>query len=138
VLPSEQEVLALVNVHRQQGAVCGGRAFGPAPPLAFDPYLHRAARAHSQDMANRQFFDHTTPEGRTVADRLRAAGFRGNAYGENIAAGNETASATVAQWMRSTGHCENIMDPQFRLLGVGYGANPASPYTHYWTQNFGG
>lgn len=134
----EAEVLLLVNQRRQQGASCGGKAFGPAAPLMHDGALQQAARAHSQDMAARNYFDHTTPEGRTVADRLRAAGFHGKGYGENIAAGEGTAAATVQQWMDSPGHCENIMDPGFRLLGVGYAQGSNSSYGHYWTQNFGG
>lgn len=138
VTPAEAEVLTLVNQHRQQGAVCGSKPFGPAPPLVHHAALHRAARAHSQDMASRNYFDHTSLDGRTVGDRLRAAGYSGGGYGENIAAGNETAQATVAQWMRSPGHCENIMDPHFRTLGVGYAFGPNSSYGHYWTQNFGG
>lgn len=135
----EDQVLAEVNIFRAQGAVCGGKSFGPAPPLANHTALRIAARGHSKDMATRNYFDHTSPEGKGPKERIMAAGWINPGYsGENIAAGNGTASATVQQWMKSPGHCENIMDKDFKYLGVGYFANPSAKYQHYWTQNFGG
>lgn len=136
----EDKVLALVNQHRAMGAICGTKTFGPAPPLGPDPMaaLQKAARGHSQDMATKNYFSHDAPDGRRPQDRMKAAGFFGGYSGENIAAGNETAEATVGQWMKSPGHCENIMDKDFKYLGVGYFGNPAAQYKHYWTQNFGG
>jgi uncharacterized protein YkwD len=90
-------------------------------------------------MGTRGYFDHMTPEGGSPQDRMKAAGWSAGGYtGENIAAGNATAAATVQQWMSSPGHCENIMDPSYQFLGVGYFAAPGSKYKHYWTQNFGG
>jgi uncharacterized protein YkwD len=100
--------------------------------------LRAAARAHSLDMGTRNYFDHNTPEGTTPFQRIAAAGYTGSPQGENIAAGNATAAATMTQWMNSPGHCRNIMNPQYRALGVGYARVAGSRYTHYWTQNFGG
>ncbi|MBI2388017.1 MAG: CAP domain-containing protein [Deltaproteobacteria bacterium] len=134
----EDRVLALVNQHRATGAICGSKSFGPAPPLGLEPALQKAARGHSQDMATKDYFSHDAPDGRRPQDRMKAAGFFGSYSGENIAAGNETADLTVAQWMKSPGHCENIMDKDFKVLGVGYFGNPSAKYKHYWTQNFGG
>lgn len=135
----EDQVFAEVNIRRAQGAVCGDKTFGPAPPLANHTALRTAARGHSKDMASRNYFDHNNPEGKGPKERIMAAGWLNPGYsGENIAAGNGTASATVQQWMKSPGHCENIMDKDFKYLGVGYAANPAAKYQHYWTQNFGG
>lgn len=135
----EDQVLAEVNARRAIGAMCGAKSFGPAPPLQNHAALRTAARGHSKDMATRNYFDHNNPEGKGPKDRIMAAGWLGIGYsGENIAAGNGTASATVGQWMKSPGHCENIMDKDFKFLGVGYFANPGAKYQHYWTQNFGG
>lgn len=135
----EDQVLAEVNARRAMGAVCGDKTFGPAPPLANHAALRTAARGHSKDMATRNYFDHNNPEGKGPKERIMAAGWLNPGYsGENIAAGNGTSSATVNQWMKSPGHCENIMDKDFKYLGVGYFANPGAKYQHYWTQNFGG
>jgi uncharacterized protein YkwD len=127
-----------MNARRAQGATCGVTMYPPAPPLTMDPRLTAAARGHSADMARRGYFDHDTPEGRTMVDRIRAAGYRGGRMGENIAAGKGTAAETVQQWMDSPGHCENIMDRRYTAVGVGYAFQGGSRLGHYWTQDFGG
>ena len=55
-------------------------------PLALNQFLTTAARAHSLDMATRNFFDHTNPSGQSPTNRAQAAGYGGTA-GENIAGG---------------------------------------------------
>ncbi|HVY44353.1 MAG TPA: CAP domain-containing protein [Minicystis sp.] len=132
----EAQVLAETNVRRARGATCGSQSFGPAGPLAPNAALQQAARAHSKDMATRNYFDHVSPEGVNPEQRTRAAGFKGSGMGENIAAGDRTAAAVVNGWMNSPGHCVNIMDPHYKSLGVGY-AEGAGSYHTYWTQDFG-
>ena len=51
--PEEDELLSLVNEHRAAGATCGGTRYGPAPALVMNGALLRAARAHSEDMAEK-------------------------------------------------------------------------------------
>ena len=136
--PAELEVLHETNRHRAAGASCGNQQLPPAPALEPSLELQRAARAHSVDMAGRGYFDHTSPDGRSVDQRTRAAGYPGAFVGENIAAGRAGAQATVSQWMASPGHCLNIMEPKYRFLGVGYASNPSAALAHFWTQNFGG
>lgn len=132
----EAELVVLVNQYRAQGATCGGRAMPPVGPLTMDPALQCAARVHTKDMADRDFFDHDNPDGDGPSDRMEAAGYDGRGWGENIAAGRETAEATMEQWMSSSGHCSNIMAAGFSLIGVGY--YPGGEYRHLWTQTFGG
>jgi uncharacterized protein YkwD len=135
----ENEVLAEVNARRAQGASCGGQAYPPASPLRLDTFLRTSARGHSKDMADQNYFSHESKDGRTMVTRIKAAGYtRKTVLGENIAAGNNTARATVDQWMNSPGHCSNIMEGQFRAIGIGYANNVGSDFKHYWTQNFGG
>ncbi len=134
----EDAVLALVNQHRASGAVCGSTPYPPAPPLAMHSQLRAAARGHSQDMAAQGYFSHTSLDGRTYAQRIRHAGYVASPIGENIAAGYSTPQSVVTGWMASTGHCSNIMSGSYRSIGVGYAFLAASPYGHYWTQDFGG
>jgi uncharacterized protein YkwD len=135
----ESEVLALVNQHRAAGATCGGTPYGPAAALVMNAELRSAARGHSQDMATRDYFSHTSLDGRTFDQRIRDAGYSGSfPLGENIAAGQSTPEAVVSGWMGSPGHCTNIMSAGFRSIGVGYAFQSSSTYRHYWTQNFGG
>lgn len=131
----EDGILQLVNEERAQGAVCGGEVFGPAEPLVMDAALRCAARLHSKDMADQDYFSHDSLDGRSPWDRIEDAGFEGNASGENIAAGRGTAEETMEQWMGSSGHCANIMSPDTMFLGVGY--YPGGEYGHLWTQTFG-
>lgn len=134
----EQQILEETNKRRAAGADCrtGGK-FGPAPPLTMHPQLQQSARLHSLDMATKNYFSHTAVDGRSPFDRMKAAGYKGGTMGENIAAGNATAAATMTQWMNSDGHCANIMNPAYKHLGVGYAYGASSTYKHYWTQNFG-
>jgi uncharacterized protein YkwD len=132
----EQELLVLVNEERAAGADCGSAGvMPPAPPLTMDPALQCAARMHSRDMFLRDFFDHTNPDGDGPVPRMEAAGYEGNGWGENIAGGNDSAAGTMEQWMNSDGHCSNIMNDEFSLIGVGYYTDGDN--AHLWTQTFG-
>lgn len=131
-----EEMLALVNQFRSQAQTCGGEALPAVPALTLDDRLNTAARLHSEDMANNNYFSHTGLNGSSFGDRIRAQGYQLGFGGENIAAGSATAQGAFNQWAGSPGHCRNMMSPNFTQLGVGYGQNPTSDFTHYWTQVF--
>lgn len=131
----ESEVVRIANLRRAEGATCGSRAFGPAPALEVSEELRCAARNHSKDMVARGYFAHESPEGDNAGDRLERAGFDWSLAGENIAQGHETAEAVMQGWMGSPGHCENVLEPRFELIGVGYHAGASR--RHVWTQTFG-
>ena len=124
----ESEVTVLVNVERTAEGL---------GPLSYDANLTSAARGHSQDMGLNDYFNHTSQDGRSPGDRITAAGYSWNTYGENIAAGQSTPATVVAGWMNSPGHRANILNPDFCDIGVGYAYVASSTYGHYWTQNFG-
>lgn len=134
----EDAVLERVNEVRAKGADCGWRgSFKPAPPLVANAKLRCAARLHSLDMVKRSFFAHRNPDGESPMQRMKKSGYDGRYAGENIAAGQATAQAVMAGWMKSDGHCANIMNSRYKELGVGYVQDDSTKYTHYWTQNFG-
>lgn len=122
---AETDVLALTNNHR--------RAAGCAP-LRWNDKLGVSSRKHSADMAARDYFDHTSLDGRSPFDRMKAEGYA-RAGGENIAAGQATAEAVMKSWMNSPGHKANILNCEFKDLGVGMAKGGS--YRIYWTQNFG-
>jgi uncharacterized protein YkwD len=128
----------LTNEHRAQGATCGDRVFPPAPPLGLSAPLRHAAREHSGDMGSHDYFSHGSFDGRSPDARMRAAGWSGRASGENIYAGPTTPAAVVEGWMKSPGHCANLMSRSYHVIGVGYADVPGSKFGHYWTQDFGG
>ncbi len=122
----EAQVFTLVN---QERAKVG------CPALTVDSRLATAARGHSQDMATRGFFDHTNPDGVTAAQRVKNAGYNWSYVGENIAAGQRTAADVMDSWMKSQGHRDNILNCNYKNIGVGV-AHGGS-YGIYWTQDFG-
>ncbi|MFO0714172.1 MAG: CAP domain-containing protein [Sandaracinus sp.] len=133
----EWRVLTLTNERRAAGATCDMDVFGPAPALEMDTVIRVAARGHSTDMGEQAYFEHDSLDGRTFADRMTMAGFMGpTPWGENIAAGQSTPEEVVDGWMHSPGHCRNIMNPDYRTIGIGYAFVDGSPYGHYWTQDF--
>lgn len=134
----EQGVLEQTNARRAEGATCDGEAFPPAPPLERDELLEVAARLHSLDMAQQRYFSHDSLDGRTFSDRIDATGFTGAPpIGENIAMGYTSVDEVMAGWMASPGHCRNIMNASYHVLGVGY-AEVEGGDGPRWTQDFGG
>ncbi|MFE2276209.1 CAP domain-containing protein [Streptomyces sp. NPDC059454] len=118
------EVLRLVNVERAKVG---------CSPVTADGALTDLATAFSDDMADRGFFDHTDPDGDTPWDRAKTAGIS-NLGGENIARGQADAEAVMQAWMDSPGHKANILNCDFKTLGVGVRMGSGGPW---WTQNFG-
>lgn len=135
----QSDMLAAVNARRQAGATCGANGnFPPAPALTWNAQLTQAAAAHSDDMVAGNFFSHTGSNGSTLGTRATAAGYSWNALGENIAAGQPTVTEVVDGWMKSDGHCANIMNANFREIGAACVAGGAgNTYRTYWTQDFG-
>ena len=135
----ESEMLAAVNARRRSGATCGARgAFPAAPDLSWNAALTQAAAAHSDDMVANNFFSHTGSNGSTLGDRATAAGYAWSSLGENIAAGQASVAEVVDGWMKSDGHCANLMNAGFRDIGVACVAgNANTTYRTYWTQDFG-
>jgi len=132
----EREVLELTNTARAEGGCCGGEGcFAASHALELEPKLRRSARAHARDMGRAMYFDHSSRDGRSPFDRMREAGFRGCAMGENIAAGQPTPRSVMDDWLQSPGHCKNLLEPSFEQLGVGYHEAASQSV---WVQNFGG
>ena len=133
---SEQRVLDLTNQARAVTRSCGTTSYPAAPALTWNASLATAARNHASDMAVRNYFSHTSQDGRTFVQRATNAGYSSyRALGENIAAGQPTPESVVAGWLNSPGHCSNIMSANFRELGVGVGTGGI--YGIYWVQDFG-
>lgn len=131
------QILTEINKARAVARVCGTQSFRAAPALKRNTKLDTTAQAHSVDMATHNYFSHTSLDGKSPFDRMKAAGYNFSAAAENIAAGNSTAAATVQQWLKSAGHCANLMSATYVDTGIGYGYSATSTYKHYWTQNFG-
>ncbi|MFN0089926.1 MAG: CAP domain-containing protein [Acidimicrobiales bacterium] len=131
------EMLRLVNVARSTPRQCGAQGFGPAAALAMNGALALSAQWHSDDLANGAPFGHTGSDGSAPWDRMLAAGYTWSAAAENVAAGYSSVKAVVDGWLKSPGHCANIMNPALTEFGAARAYNGGSKYRYYWTQDFG-
>jgi uncharacterized protein YkwD len=110
------------------------RAEVGAPALKLSSELCNAANIRAKEIDTS--FSHTRPDGNSfysVLDDINYSGSR--SCGENIAAGNDTVSETFEQWMNSQGHYENMMNANYKYIGIGY-YKTNSGYKYYWTQIF--
>jgi uncharacterized protein YkwD len=143
VVPSERDsaaidahLLAAVNAARAAGRRCGGRYYGPSPPLTANALLAAAALDYSRTMARTGHFDHIGLDASTPRTRVQSTGYRIALVGENIAAGELNADDALRDWLASPGHCRNLMDPRFRDTGIGFAVNTAQHLAVYWTEDF--
>jgi uncharacterized protein YkwD len=132
-------VLARINQVRAGGANCGADGvFGAAAAVTWNDKLTVAAEGHSQDMAAKDYFSHTSADGRTLGDRVNATGYAWSTLGENIAAGYPSVNAVMDGWIASPGHCANLMNAGFAEVGVVCVPGVAGDtFSTYWTMDLG-
>jgi len=103
--------------------------------LEYSRVLEAAADAHARDMYDRDFFNHTNPDGDGPLERAAAAGFcRIHAIGENIAWNQRDVAEVQEAWENSPGHNANMLSTSYRYVGMGYYHSPVGPF---WVQEFG-
>jgi len=132
-----REVLEHVNVARAHARNCGDTQMTAAPPLAWNDSLFDAAVDHSRDMANHDYFDHTDRAGNRVMQRATARGYVWRAIGENIAGGDGSVDRVMDGWLRSPGHCRNIMSPEYADIAVACVERDGTRWGTYWTMVLG-
>ncbi|TFJ91343.1 CAP domain-containing protein [Lentibacillus salicampi] len=118
----EQQVVELTNQERTAQGL---------DPLKVDTELSKVAREKSRDMAANNYFSHDSPTYGSPFDMMKQYGISYQTAGENIARGQRTPEQVVNGWMNSEGHRENIMNPNFTHIGVGY-----VEQGNHWTQQF--
>lgn len=106
---SEREMFKLVNEERNKKEVT---------ELVFRSDLVPVARAHAQDMWERSYFGHYSPEGEGVGDRLDKEEVSYFVTGENLALA-PTVQTAHSGLMNSEGHRRNILDSEFKRMGIG-------------------
>lgn len=80
--------------------------------------LTKAAAAHAQDMARRDFFSHTGSNGSALGDRVRAQGYGFCFAAENIAKGQKSERDVLQSWMASRGHRKNMLHRKATEYGI--------------------
>ena len=118
----EKQVVDLTNAERAKAGL---------KPLEMHSPLMNVAHAKSADMAENNYFSHTSPTFGSPFDQIKSAGISYRSAGENIAQGQRTPQQVVQAWMESPGHRQNIMNANFTHIGVGFVEDG-----YYWTQQF--
>ena len=129
--PEVRDTLQRINGYRAAGATCGSQRFEPAAPVAWNLLLEQAAQKHAKDMAARRAMSHTGGDGSSMSDRVAREAYAWGALGENVSAGYGSVPEALAGWMRSPGHCANMMSPNFREVGVGGANAPGDSFGWY-------
>lgn len=107
---SQDGLLTQTNSQRQRNK---------EPALKINFKLAQAAQNKAEDMAGRNYWSHTTPDGKAPWIFIDAAGYAYKKAGENLAYGFKSSSDMVYGWMNSPPHRENILDPDYREVGFG-------------------
>jgi uncharacterized protein YkwD len=123
--PMVKQVFDLVNAER---AKVGAKA------LVLSDAINKCAQFRSQDMATRNYFSHTDPDGHDPFYWLKQYGISYRTAGENIAMGQTSAASVMSGWMNSSGHKANILNTSYGKIGIGVAKNSAGRL--YWTQLF--
>jgi len=129
-------VIARTNTYR----VANG-----CPALRVNTILMGTAQGHSQEMALRDYVGHTSADGTSPWDRIKAAGYTYRLVAENIAWGATSPEQVVDAWFFESppndAHRKNILNCGLREIGVGYfslASDPGKVTAHtYWTQDLG-
>lgn len=126
---ARQEELRLVNARRAEDRL---------RPFSRHPTLDLVAQAYAEDMLARDFYGHFSPEGKDVGDRVRASRYPYYKVGENVASGQSSVEAVVQGWIDSPEHLRNLLDRDFREIGIGFAAGPSrdGSYRFLWVQVF--
>ena len=123
----EAELLRLHNEVRAEQGV---------EELCVQENLMVAAQGHAEDMIERDFYAHETPEGLTPGDRITRAGYPFATYGENNnrvsggysgEPGRDELRDAFESWMESPPHRANLLDPDFREVGIGLSTGQYTP-----------
>lgn len=112
---SRQQLLEETNAYRNSQKIGS---------LALNGKLNKAAQAKAQDMADRNYWSHTTPDGHAPWVFIEAYRYPYQKAGENLAYGFTTSQQVVAGWMNSETHRDNMLDKNYRDIGFGFANNP--------------
>jgi uncharacterized YkwD family protein len=114
------QVVTLVNKQRANAGLS---------PLKSDASLTAMALDKAADMYKNNYFSHTSPNYGSPFDMMKSYGIKFGYAGENIAKGQQSPQSVMTDWMNSAGHRANIMNANYKKIGVAY-------YNGEWVQEF--
>ena len=138
--PEELAMLSELNAYRSEHGL---------GELTLSATLGAAAKHHSESMANFNYFDGShdlhfegDSQDQTITwqENIANHGYPDNTHtsrAENLAAGFESATQTLDQWVNSPSHNQHLLSAKYQAIGIGRAFNPESEYRWYWTVTFG-
>ena len=120
-----EEIVRLVNIERKKEGL---------KPLKLSRELLRPAQIRAREIT--KVFSHTRPNGLPFSSAFYGIDYK--TAGENIAAGQTSCEMVMQQWMDSPGHRANILNKNYKYIGVGYLYDKSTRYKHFWVQHFKG
>ena len=87
-------------------------------PLVANPLLEQAAKLKAEDMAQRGYFSHLTPEGKDLTHFLNQAGYNYKYAGENLAVNFFDSTEVTDAWVKSFSHRDNLVKNKYIEIGV--------------------
>ena len=93
------------------------RAKDGLPSLRKSERLSKAAMLKANDIIQNQYWDHTSPSGVEPWQWIQKTNYTYSEAGENLARDFSTADGTVAGWMASEKHRENMLKPSYSDVG---------------------
>jgi hypothetical protein len=127
----ESDLLAQVNSFRASRGLS---------TLVVSDSLTLAAKWMATDMSVRNYFAHTSLDGRSPTQRMADAGYPAFSTwaGEDLAAGYDNAAQVIQGWINSPAHLAVLTNPAYRAIGIGRSYSSGSQYGWYWAADFGG
>jgi uncharacterized protein YkwD len=129
------KVVEQLNALRLQPTSCA-EAGSSMQHLAWDNKLAASAQEQAMDLALRDRLSHFDSRNRGLGMRLRSVGYAAAGAGENLAAGQTDVEDTLQAWLASPSHCANLMQPEFRDVGVACVMRRGSRYERFWVAHF--
>ena len=125
-----------LNALRRESAPCA--TVGAAMQrLSWESRLAASAHEQAVDLAMQDRLSHTDSRNRGFGVRLRSSGYAAAGAGENLAAGQTDIEDTLQAWLASPSHCANLMQPEYRDVGLACVQRRGSRYERFWVAHFG-
>lgn len=110
LIGQENEIVKLTNEIRKQNGVS---------PLIIDERLNNSALQKAQDMVDKGYFGHLSPDGLRMHYWINNNGYEYTLAGENLAKGFSSVDKLVEAWENSFSHYVNLVEPKFKHIGIG-------------------
>lgn len=131
-----RQAVEQLNSLRRQAAHCAP-AGAAMQRLSWESRLAASATEQARDLALQDRLSHVDSRNRGLGARLRSVGYAAAGAGENLAAGQSAIDDTLQAWLASPSHCANLMQPEYRDVGLACVQRRGSRYQRFWVAHFG-